>query len=80
MACGCITRLLVVLNDEIDRGRQKGKQEIGSLRCCARSTHDGAAILAQHFQPRADVVGMAHGRHDTERCADERARNLGDLS
>src|SRR6266567_4149430 len=29
------------------------------------------------LEPGTDVVGMAHGRHDAERGADERARHLG---
>src|SRR5208337_824399 len=28
-------------------------------------------ILAEHFEPRADIVGMAHGRRDAERGAAE---------
>jgi hypothetical protein len=37
-----------------------------------------ALILAQHLQPGTDVVGVAHGRHDTERGTDEGTRYFGD--
>ncbi len=30
------------------------------------------------LQPGADVIGVAHGRHDAERSADEGARHFGD--
>ena len=69
---------LAASTGRIDRGRQKAEQEIGGLRCRARSSHDGAVILSQHLQPGTDVVGVAHGRHDTERGTNERTRHFGD--
>src|SRR6185437_4489745 len=41
----------------------KAKQIIRSLACLRRCTHDGAIIFPQDFEPGADVVGVANGRH-----------------
>ena len=58
--------LLVALSDGIDRGRQIGEQEIGGFRCRACRADDRTVILAKYFQPGTDVVGVTHGRHDSE--------------
>ena len=39
---------------------------------------NGLGIAAQHFQPIADVIGMAHGRGDTEAGTDKGAAKLCD--
>jgi len=49
---------------ERERAREAGEE--------ARSV-----ILAQHLQPRGQIVGMAHGRFDTERRAQERGPHFG---
>ena len=58
--------------------RLERQQIVGRLRCRAGGTDDGAVILTQHGQPRTDIVGVAHGRRDAERSANERAGHLGD--
>src|SRR6266850_1500261 len=72
---GASRDLLVTLG--VDRLWQEREQEIRGLRCCACCTHDSAVILMQHLQPGADVVGVTHGRNDTERSASERACHFG---
>jgi hypothetical protein len=47
------------------------------LRCGA---NDGAIVFAQHREPRADIVGMAHRRRDAERGARERGAEFIALS
>jgi hypothetical protein len=56
----------------------EGKQIVSGLRCGAGGAHDGAIVVAQDLEPGADVVGVAHRRHDVERSADEGARDFGD--
>jgi hypothetical protein len=45
-----------------------------------RSPHDGALVATQDVPHGAEIVGMPHGRHDTDRGADESARHFRDLS
>ena len=59
-------RLPAHLDTGVDLVRKIGEQEIGSLRCRTCCAYDGAVIFAQHLQPGTDVVGVAHGRHDTD--------------
>ena len=56
------------------------QDEVGRLRRRAGSAHDGAVVLAQHFEPRGNIVGMAHGRGDAERGAKISGGNLRALS
>ena len=51
----------------------KGEQIVRRLGGGTRRTHDGAIVLAQHLEPRTDVIGVAHRRHDAERGAHEGA-------
>src|SRR3546814_11971321 len=37
-----------------------------------------AAVLAQHLQPRAEIIGVADGRGDAERGAEEGRTHFGD--
>ena len=55
----------------------KSEQIVRRLRRGAGGADDGAIIIAQDVDPGSDVIGMAHRRHDSERGADEGARNLG---
>src|SRR3972149_5642753 len=50
---------------------------VGRLGCGTRGANDGAVILAQHLQPRPDIIGMANCWHDPERRTKERASHLG---
>src|SRR3546814_8586992 len=43
-----------------------------------RRTKDRAAVLAQHLQPRAEIIGVADGRGDAERGAEEGRTHFGD--
>jgi hypothetical protein len=55
-----------------------GEQPIGGAACSAGGAEDCAIILAQHLQPRADVVGMADGGRDAECRTQEGRSHLGD--
>src|SRR5205823_3043847 len=46
----------------------EAEQPLGRFAGLRRGTDDGAIVLAQHIQPRTNVVGMPHGRYDSERC------------
>src|SRR3954466_9776268 len=59
-AADALRGLLAAIIGRGDRLLQKAEQEIGSLRCRARRPHDGAVVLAQHLEPGADIVGVAH--------------------
>jgi len=48
------------------RAGPESEDEVRRLGRCAGGADDGAIVFAQHLQPRADIVGMAHGRHDAE--------------
>ena len=54
----------------------EAEQEVRGLACLRRCTHDGTIVFAQDFQPRADVIGVANGRHDPERSAAKRGGKL----
>ena len=54
----------------------KCQDVIRRLRRRAGGAHDGAVVLPQHLEPRADIVGMAHGRGDAERGAQVGRRNF----
>ena len=45
----------------------KREQVICRFRRGAGGADDGPIILAQDLEPGADIVGVAHGRHDAER-------------
>ena len=64
--------------DGLARIGPEGEQVVGRLRSGAGGADDGAIVFAQHLEPGADIVGMAHRRHDAERGADEGAGHLGD--
>ena len=57
--------------------RKKAEEEVGGLARLRGRADDGAIVLAQHLEPGADVVGVAHRRHDAERGATERGVHLG---
>ena len=56
----------------------KARMKSAALDAEARRAEDHAVVIAQHLQPGAEVIGVAHGRQDAERGADEGARHLGD--
>src|SRR3546814_13519441 len=51
---------------------------VGGFARLARGAEDRAIILAQHGEPAAKIIGVAHGRNDTERGAEEGAAHFGD--
>ncbi len=60
--------------------REESEEEVCGLARLRGGADDGAIVLAQHLEPGADVVGVAHRRHDAERRATKRGVHLGDLS
>ena len=59
-------------------GIGEGEQEIGRLGGVGRGADNGAAVVLQDFQPVADIVGVADGRHDAERGAKKGAAHFRD--
>lgn len=45
---------------------REGQKPVGGLARLAGGVDDGAIVLAQHFKPGADVVGVPDGRGDPE--------------
>src|SRR6266436_2802504 len=60
--------------------RQESEDVVGGLARLRRRPDDGAILFADHLQPGADIVGVAHRRNDAERGATECGGHLGDLS
>jgi hypothetical protein len=56
----------------------EGEKEVGGFGGVRGGADDGAGIVLQDGEPIADVVGMAHGRHDPERRTEKRAAHFGD--
>lgn len=56
---------------------KEGQQIVGRFRGGAGGTDDGAVVLANDVQPRAEIICMPNGRDDAERRADEGGRELG---
>src|SRR3546814_10620972 len=54
------------------------EQPVGGFGGGTRRTKDRAAVLAQHLQPRAEIIGVADGRGDAERGAEEGRTHFGD--
>src|SRR3546814_8017215 len=51
---------------------------VGGFARLARGAEDRAIILAQHGEPAAKIIGVAHGRNESERGAEEGAAHNGD--
>src|SRR3546814_6365537 len=51
---------------------------VGGLAGLTRGSEDRAIILAQHGQPRRQIIGVAHGRDDAEGGAKEGAAHFSD--
>ncbi len=66
--------------DRLGGVRLETQDEVGRLRRRAGGARDGAVILAEDVEPRADVVGMAHRWGDAQRGAKIGGGNFGDLS
>ena len=56
----------------------EGEQIVGRLGGGAGRADDRAVVLAQHLEPGAEIIGVAHRRHDRQRRADEGAGHFGD--
>lgn len=56
---------------------QEGQDPVGRLAGLRRGANNGSIVLAQAFKPGTDIVGVAHGRHDSERCAAKGRNQLG---
>src|SRR3546814_18393051 len=57
---------------------RKGEQEIACFAGLAGGAKDLLVIIAKCREPRRDIIRMANGRRDTERCTGERRRHLRD--
>jgi hypothetical protein len=71
----------VIADNQIRRRARNGfgneaEQIVRGLARLRSGTHDGAIVFAQDLELRADIIGMAHGRHDPERRAAERGTQL----
>src|SRR3546814_17147488 len=51
---------------------------VGGLAGLTRGSEDRAIILAQHGQPRRQIIGVAHGRDDAEGGAKAGAAHFSD--
>jgi hypothetical protein len=60
--------------------RQEGQHPVGRLAGLRGGADDGAGILAHDLQPGANVIGVAHRRHDAERGAAECAEIISAIS
>src|SRR3546814_7723257 len=56
----------------------EGDDIFGRLGRLGGGAEDSAAVLAQDGEPKAEVIGVAHGRDQAEGRADEGGRNLRD--
>jgi hypothetical protein len=59
----------------------RGRTRVGSLPLLTQrcgGANDSAIILAQDFEPGANIVGMAHRWYDAKRSTHEGAGDLGD--
>src|SRR3546814_13677316 len=56
----------------------EGEDIVGRLGRLGGGAEDSAAVLAQDGEPKAEVIGVAHGRDQAEGRADEGGRNLRD--
>ena len=56
----------------------EGQKEIRCLAGETRGLKDRAGVVAQHFQPIADVIGMAHGWLNRKLRAQKGAGHFGD--
>src|SRR3984957_12521017 len=68
-AGGQASRRFVITHDRLlcrawSSFRNEAEQVIRGFARLRSRTHDGAIIFAKDFEPRADVIGMADGRHD----------------
>lgn|GEM_PF-2451721 len=74
-----VVRLSVTLDDfSIIASSEPELRLVARLACLTGGAKNRLLVIAQHRQPRCDVIRMPHGRRDSERSAGERRRHLRD--